>query len=126
VAACIWSTDMLCVKITLELAVYSARWHAMHNILGSLLCFLLTMAATLQYVVLAERTGSIDKEPLIHAGAVKMVTTRKFSKLDPIIISTKADATLLQMIISIQPLLIGYKLLLNPPQIKAKFTTKQA
>lgn len=94
------------------------------------------MAAALQYVVLTEGTGSIDIEPLIHAVAVKMVTTRKFSKLDPIIISRKADATLLQMIISIQTLLIRKQAFVKPQKhyigiyirtwLKAKFIMKQA
>jgi len=54
------------------------------------------MAATFQDVILAEGASSIDVQPFVHTGTVKMVTTRKLSKFSPVIIGRKADATLLQ------------------------------
>lgn len=54
------------------------------------------MTGTFQDVVLAEGASSIDMQPFVHTGTVKMVATRKLSKFNPVIISRKADATFLQ------------------------------
>ena len=54
------------------------------------------MTGTFQDVVLAEGACSIDMQPFVHTGTVKMVATRKLSKFNPVIISRKADATFLQ------------------------------
>ena len=55
------------------------------------------MVATLQDIVLAEGARSVDVQPLVYAGTVKMMTTGKLPKLSSIIISRKAYATLLKL-----------------------------
>ena len=66
--------------------------------MGTLLLHLFTtMVATLQDIVLAEGARSVDVQPLVYAGTVKMMTTGKLPKLSSIIISRKAYATLLKL-----------------------------
>lgn len=54
------------------------------------------MNGTFQDVILAEGASSVNMQPFVHTGTVKMMATRKLSKFNPIIISRKADATFLQ------------------------------
>lgn len=54
------------------------------------------MTGTFQDIVLAQGASSIDMQPFVHTGTVKMVATRKLPKFNPIIISRKTDATFLQ------------------------------
>lgn len=72
----------------------------MRALFAILLHFLPFLAGSLQDIVFAKRTGSIDIQPLVHTGTMKMVTTRKLPQLSSILISREADATFLQIIIS--------------------------
>jgi hypothetical protein len=56
--------------------------------------FTSTATAAFPNVVLAQGACCIDVQPLIDAGAVKMVPTREFTQLCTVIICRKADTTL--------------------------------
>ena len=62
-----------------------------------LLSFFTAMSLILDNVVLAERTGGVDVEPLVYAATMKMVRTWKLSKLGSIVIGREANATLLHV-----------------------------
>lgn len=67
----------------------------MEDHISSLYIFTTALIPGLQYIKLAEGTGGIDVQPLVYTGAMKMMTTREFTKLISIFVGTKTDATLL-------------------------------